>query len=183
MARAARTTRIVALLLAVTVLLGAAGYPVYVNPQADPLRQADAIVVLGGSQSGDRYRLGVELAHAGWAPTLLMSNPFAHKDKFVDGLCATPQRRVRVECFAPEPRTTLGEAREIGRLSAERGWDTVIVVTSVVHVSRARYIIEKCYHGGLVMQPTYGRLGPVAWVAMYVYQTAGYIKAFLHGPC
>ena len=178
-----RRSRLAVLLAAVLVLLAAAGYPVYVRPQVDELRKADAIVVLGGSHSGDRYRMGVELAHAGWAPTLLMSNPFAHKDKFVDKLCQTPQPRIDVECFAPDPRTTLGEGREIGRLAAERGWRTVIVVTSVTHISRARYIIEKCYDGALVMAASPTHMGPIGWAAMYIYQTAGYLKAFIQGPC
>lgn len=179
----ARATRVVALIVVVVAVLAAAGYPVYVRPQVDELRTADAIVVLGGSHSGDRYRLGLELAHDGWAPTLLMSNPYAHNDLLVDRLCDTPQSHIDIECFAPDPRTTLGEAREIGRLSAERDWDTVIVVTSMSHVSRARYIIQKCYDGGLIMTAGPSRMGALGWMTMYVYQTAGYLKAFVNGPC
>ena len=40
----------------------------------DPLRHADAILVLGG-QGGARYRLGLDLAVQGWASDLVVSNP------------------------------------------------------------------------------------------------------------
>lgn len=176
--------RRVAMLVAVLgVLAAVVGYPVYVRPQVDTVRHADAILVLGGSAAGPRYRYAVDLARQGWAPTLVLSNPYGGAQPFVDALCRTPQPRLHVECFAPDPHTTLGEGRELRRLARERHWETVIVVTSVPHVSRARYIIGKCFDGELVMAATPVRLGVVGWAAMYVYQTAGYVKSVLQGDC
>jgi uncharacterized SAM-binding protein YcdF (DUF218 family) len=175
--------RAAALVVGLVVLIALAGYPVFVRPQIDTVRKADAIVVLGGSQSGARYRYGLDLARDGWAPTLVLSNPFARKEPFVTGLCETPQHRFRIECFIPDPRTTLGEGREVRRLADERNWDTVIIVTSVPHVSRARYIVGKCFGGALIMAASPAHLGVLSWATMYVYQTAGYLKSAVLGEC
>ena len=43
------------------------GLPVYVRPQVDPLRHADAIFVLGGNEFS-RYPFGIDLGKQGWAP-------------------------------------------------------------------------------------------------------------------
>lgn len=169
--------------LAALVAFGVAGYPVYVRPQVDAVRKADAILVLGGSSSGMRYRYGLDLARQGLAPVLVLSNPYGSEEPFVNGLCKTPQEDLHIECFVPDPTTTLGEGRELRRLASERGWGTVIVVTSVPHISRARYIIGKCFDGELIMAASPTRLGPVGWTWMYLYQTAGYLKAVLQSGC
>lgn len=176
-----RRGALAAAVLVIAVAL--AGIPVYVRPQQDPLRTADAVMVLGGSHTGARYRLGLELAHAGRAPELVLSNPYGGTDPFLDRLCATPQPRIRIRCFAPDPHSTLGEAREIRDLATANHWRTVIVVTSVPHVSRARFIIEKCWDGELVMRGVPADLGPLGWAWMYAYQSAGYLKSVLRGGC
>lgn len=166
-------------LLLVGVVAGVAGYPVYVRPRVDPLRKADAILVVGGAAPQQRYRYGFELARQGWAPHLVLSNP----DGQVGAACATRDPRFTVECFDPHPPTTLGEARELHRLAHERHWRTVIVVTYTPHVSRARYIVEKCFDGELIMAASPVRLSVLDWAWMYVYQTAGYLKSVLQGGC
>lgn len=171
------------MLLALTVALAAAGFPVYVRPQVDEPRQADAILVLGGTASAARYLEGLELAQQGMAPTLVLSNPYRPPDPVLDGLCARPQAGFDIECFAPDPRTTLGEGRELRRLADERGWRTVIVVTSTSHISRARYIIGKCFDGTLVLVDTPSRLSPWGWAWIYTYHSAGYLKSWLQGAC
>ena len=182
-----RVTAILASLAAMVALAGAVGYPVYVRPQIDTLRKADAILVLGGTAAGARYRYGLELARQGWAPTLVLSNPYGAEDRgsaaLVTSMCQTPEPGLNVVCFVPEPKTTLGEGVQFRRLADENHWETVIVVTFVPHVSRARYIIAKCFDGELIMVASPTRLGPVGWAWMYVYQTAGYIKAALQPDC
>jgi len=190
-ARNALRSRVLRTLGALLVLvLGAAvlGYPVYVAPQVDQPRQADAILVLGGTASAARYLKGLELAEQGLAPTLVLSNPYRPADPVLDALCGRQQPRLRIDCFAPEPRTTLGEGRELRRLALERGWRTVIVVTSTPHISRARYIIGKCFDGELVdgelvMAATPARLSAMGWAWIYAYHSAGYVKSVLQGTC
>jgi uncharacterized SAM-binding protein YcdF (DUF218 family) len=170
-------------LVVVAALVGVAGFRVYVRPQVDPPRQADAILVLGGTASAQRYLRGLELAQQGVAPNLVLSNPYRPADPVLDGLCARPQSGFTLRCFAPEPTTTLGEGRELRRLADEHGWRTVIVVTSTSHVSRARYIIGKCFDGELILQASPTRLSPWEWAWAYTYQSAGYVKSWIQGAC
>jgi uncharacterized SAM-binding protein YcdF (DUF218 family) len=166
------------------VLVAVAGYPIYVRPQVDTPRPADAILVLGGTTSGQRYLRGLELAEQGLAPDLVLSNPYQPADPVIDGLCTRRQQPgFTVYCFAPEPRTTLGEGRELRRLAAANGWRTVMVVTSVSHVSRARYIIGKCFDGELEMVGTPTDLSPAGWAWIYAYHSAGYVKSAIQGDC
>jgi len=171
--------RIVVAVLVVAVLAGVAGYPVYVRPQVDPLRKADAILVVGGAAPKQRYRYGFDLARRGWAPHLVLSNPSGQ----AGAACATRDPRFTLECFDPRPPTTLGEARELRRMAHERHWRTVIVVTYTPHVSRARYIVEKCFDGELIMAASPAQLSVLDWAWIYVYQTAGYVKSALQGGC
>jgi uncharacterized SAM-binding protein YcdF (DUF218 family) len=168
----------------VTVLAGAAlaGVPVYVRPQIDPLRHADAILILGGEGHG-RYPYGFRLAAAGWAPEVVVSNPLGSKDDWLTDFCATPHREFKMHCFVPEPPTTQGEARELRRLAAQYGWRTVIVVTYRPHISRARYILRRCFDGALIMVESPEHISVPNWVVQYVYQTAGYIRAMLETGC
>jgi hypothetical protein len=158
------------------------GLPVYVRPQIDPLRHADAILVLGG-EGWNRYPFGFELATQDWAQTLVFSWSHEPKDTWVSHQCATPHPRFKVYCFTPDPPTTKGEARELRKLAANYGWRTVIVVTYRPQISRARFILERCFDGDLVMVASPAQLSPQRWAFEYVYQTAGYVRAALQPSC
>lgn len=165
-------------LLAAAVL---AGLPVYVYPQVDPLRSADAIVVLGGT-AYERFDVGLDLAERGYAPELVIAASTGiddpHMAKYCDG-----RFPFRVACFEPDPWTTRGEAQEIRRRAEAEGWRHIIVVTFTPHVSRARYIVGKCFDGELTMvgSPSPSGLPFLAW--MYLRQSAGYIKAATEFGC
>ncbi|MFE6859749.1 YdcF family protein [Nocardia sp. NPDC057668] len=173
----------VRLAAAVTVCgaVAVAGLPVYVHPQLDPLRPADAIVVLGGTPY-ERFDLGLELARRGYAPQLLISRSTGADDpemaKYCDGHFA-----FQVSCFEPDPWTTQGEAQEVGRRAARFGWRHIIVVTFTPHISRARYILGKCFDGELTMVASPTPTGPRFWSWMYLRQSAGYLKAFAEPRC
>ncbi|MBL1074058.1 YdcF family protein [Nocardia sp. 2] len=173
-----------AAVLALLPALVGAGLPVYVYPQVDPLRKADAIVVLGGN-GVDRYRYGLELARQGYAPNVLFSNPYGEYTDIdeVREPCHTPQVGFTLECFAPDPPTTLGEGRELRRVAAARGWHTVIVVTMRPHLSRARYILAECFSGELVMRASTERFSTGYWAWSYLYQTAGYLRTLTERDC
>jgi hypothetical protein len=171
--------------IAIWVLLIAAvvaGLPVYVWPQTDPLRRADAILVLGG-YGYDRYRLGFELGSDGWAPTVVVSNPNSSEDPWLTKYCATPHPDFDLHCFMPDPPTTKGEGRELRRLATEHDWHNVIVVTFRPQISRARFILERCFDGALVMVASPADLPAPRWAFEYVYQTAGYVRAALQPGC
>lgn len=173
------------LAVSVCLLLVAAsigGLPVYVYPQVDPLRHADAILILGGA-GYRRYPFGFDLGMQGWAPTVVVSNPHGSKDRWLTGYCATPHPAFDLHCFVPEPPTTKGEAQELRRLARQYGWHTVIVVTFRPHISRARFILEQCFNGDLVMVASPTHISTARWPFEYFYQTAGYVRAVLQPGC
>lgn len=170
--------------MALVVLIAAAiaGLPVYVRPRLDRLRHADAVFVLGGYEY-DRYPYGMSLAAAGWAPNLVISNPHGSNDEWLDGYCRKPHPELTLHCFVPDPNTTRGEAHELRRLATEHGWRTVIVVTFLPQISRARFILSKCFDGDLIMVASPTPVPPLRWIYEYAYQTAGYVRAVLQPSC
>lgn len=153
----------------------AALWPVYVRPRVDEPAPADAILVLGGAHDG-REQLGLRLAHEGFAPRVLFSDPYdgsARMNRICHGGYA-----FEVICFDPEPRTTRGEGRELARRARAEGWRRVIVVTFTPHISRARYVIGKCWDGELLFEDPAPRLSAARWAYDYVYQSVGFAKAF-----
>ncbi|NDZ93633.1 YdcF family protein [Streptomyces sp. SID6673] len=166
--------------LLVAVLV--AGLPVYVFPQTDYIRRADAIIVLGGV-GYDRYPYAFKLGAEAWAPVVVVSNANGTRDPWLTRYCGEPHAEFHLHCFVPEPRTTSGEAHELGRLAREFNWHTVIAVTSRPHISRARYILRRCFDGELIMVSSPGHISPLRWVAEYGYQTAGYARAALREDC
>ncbi|MFI5779099.1 YdcF family protein [Nocardia sp. NPDC051570] len=176
--------RAAVILAALTVLIASlaiAGLPVFVHPQTDPLRPADAIVVLGGTAYA-RFDIGLDLAERGYAPELLISRSTGADDPVMDKYCARPYP-FHVDCFIPDPWTTQGEAQEIARQTALHGWRHIIVITNTPHVSRARYIVGKCFHGQITMVASPADTGLRYWAWMYIRQSAGYARAFLSPGC
>lgn len=173
---------IVGIVVALVVVIVAVGVPVYVAPQVDQLRHADAIVVLGGHDY-ERYPYGLELALSGYAPEIAMSNPAGSEDIWLTDMCRHQRYPFHVSCFEPDPPTTRGEAQEIGRLARAHHWQSIIVVTFRPHISRARYIISRCYDGELIMSDSKAAISVGDWAWNYLYQTAGYIRASLQSGC
>ncbi|AYJ48177.1 YdcF family protein [Rhodococcus sp. P1Y] len=173
-----RFTLVAAVLAVIGVL---AGLPVYVFPQVDELRAADAVIVLGGSPY-ERFEYGIDLAEQGYAPRVVLSNSVGPEDPRMQQICGGDYS-VEVECFVPSPWSTRGEAEEIERLSLENGWNHIIVVTYTPHLSRARFIVEECYSGELTMAASPTHQSAIQWVESYIYQTAGYAKALLSPSC
>ncbi len=161
---------VVTLATAVTAL-----WPVYVSPRTGPPDRADAILVLGGAHDG-REQLGLRLARDGYAPWVVFSDPYTNSP-MINRICHGGYS-FRVTCFDPEPRTTRGEGRELARLARAHNWHRVIVVTFTPHISRARYILEKCWPGELLFADPQPDLSVARWAYDYVYQSAGYLKAY-----
>lgn len=164
------------------IVIGFVGAPVYVRPQADPLQPADAILVLGGPDFR-RYPFGLGLGAVGWAPTVVLSNPYGANNAWLTNLCATPRTDFQLRCFVPDPRSTRGEAQEFHRLAEQYGWRRVIVVTHTAHISRARYLLERCFSGELTMVASPSDVSLPRWAYEYAYQTAGFVKALAQDGC
>lgn len=119
-------------------------------------------MVLSGGR-GHRLAEGRRLIARGVSDTLVISDG---RDEGWDGanrLC----RSGRAICFEPDPYSTQGEARWIAREAEERGWDSVVVVTSRYHVPRTRMIVGRCFKGDLAVvgaePPLENRIVGVAW--------------------
>lgn len=158
-----------------------AGWRVYMHPQTDPLRPADAIVVLGGTPY-ERFDVGLDLAKRGYAPYLLIAQSTGANDRNMDKYCKG-DFTFTVSCFIPDPWTTEGEAQEIRAKAQELGWHHIIVITFTPHVSRARYIVGKCFDGELTMVASPTPSGVAFWSWMFVRQSGSYVKAFLTPGC
>ena len=158
----------------------AIGYRLFGTDHQDPLRQADAIVVLGGEHDG-REDYGLRLAEAGYAATVVLSDPYGADDPTMMRVCAVKSKSFRVICERPDPSTTKGEAMIVRRLAVENGWRSVIVVSWKFHLVRARYIFGQCFDGSVIMRAvprTYAR--PMwRWAYTYTYQFGGLAKASL----
>jgi uncharacterized SAM-binding protein YcdF (DUF218 family) len=133
-------------LLAV-LLLTLVALPLTVFPPSVAVpRDADVVIVLAGGR-GERLakaRVLMDRAVGPPAERLLISNGDAEGWPDANDLCGTSTEAYTVDCFRPDPDTTAGEARAIGALAAEEGWERIAVVTSTYHATRARLRIERC---------------------------------------
>ncbi|MEV0249492.1 YdcF family protein [Nocardia sp. NPDC050712] len=172
-----KRTTVLLLGFVVTLAIGVTAlWPVYVRPRTDPPATADAILVLGGAHDG-REQLGLRLAREGYAPWVVFSDPYTNS-AMINRICHGGYS-FRVSCFDPSPRTTRGEGRELARLARANDWQRVIVVTFTPHISRARYILGKCWAGDMLFVDPRPHLSVVRWAYDYLYQSAGYLKAAL----
>lgn len=187
-----------AALVAVLIIAGLAGYPVYVQPKTDQLAHADAIFVLGG-YGDERPAFGASLYQQGWAPNLVISNPGGDgtpplhpASRWFKTWCESPTYGSDVLgfqpvstkfCPDPSPATTEGEAAAFAKLAAEHGWRSVIVVTFRPHISRARMIFHRCFNGRVIMAESPADIPPLRWAYEYVYQTAGFVKSLFTRTC
>lgn len=143
----------------------------FVWPQAaqTPPAHADAVVVLSGGENG-RLDPALALVQRGIAPVLAISSAFrdprwtkAHR------LCRGQDgpTRFRVLCFEANPYSTRGEAETFSRLARRYGWNRIVVVTSSYHVTRARMLFRRCFHGQLwtVGTPATWYLLPEEWAS------------------
>ena len=162
----------------------------YRDHSTQPLRPADAIIVLGGEHDG-REDYGLQLAREGYSTskTVLISNPdlpYHARTKWstdlMNRICG-PQPGLEVICFPPVPSTTRGEAMFTQKIAKERGWKSVIVISWRYHLVRARYIFGQCFDGDVELAAVprdYGK-SIRRWTYTTLYQYAGLTKAAILG--
>jgi uncharacterized SAM-binding protein YcdF (DUF218 family) len=129
----------------------------FVWPPRHPASRADAVVVLAGGR-GPRLAKGLELVRRGVAPVLVVSDGWSPTWPEANRLCAGRPAPVSVACFHPAPYSTRGEAEAFARLAAQRGWRSVVVVSSRYHLVRARLLFERCYDGTVETAASQGTL-------------------------
>lgn len=174
--------RAIGLLAALVVVWLVGGYFVIVRPATDAPAPVDAILVLGPPSVDHRATDALAMAAAGQAHTVVISVP-TDSGWRIRRACELPVPEYTVICFKPDPSTTRGEAEQIRRLADEHGWRSLMVITSTYHVTRARLIVQRCFSGRLLMVAASGRPSPGNYAFQYLYQTGGFVKAFLHRAC
>ena len=151
-------TNLVALLFVVVlcVVVYAARHPILrfaaetwiVN---EPAAHADAIVVLGDDNFyGDRATQAAQMFRQGVAPVVVASGrrlrPSAGISELMEhDLIERGVPKEKVERFAHDAENTREEAVALRRLAREKGWKSVVVVTSNYHTRRVRYIFQKVF--------------------------------------
>ena len=172
---------------AVAVTLGlvwlAACYALFYNPQTEPVRSADAVVVLAGA-SGERLPLGLELMEQGTAPVLVLSSTNSPGNVDADQICDDPSLiPYQLICFTPDVDTTRGEARSIARLAQDNGWDSVAVVTSRYHATRASTYIEQCSDAHFILAASSPDAGPGEWLRRFTEESVALASAWIRPVC
>lgn len=170
--RRSRSRRLVVVLsgiVTVAVAIVLLCIPVYAPPpQPYDLDQVDAVFILG-PPTGDRIEVGERLAReAGNVPIYL---------SVWSGVVCKP----RFVCVHAHPWTTAGEAAALDAAIRADGIRHPIVVTSRVHVMRARYIFDRCVS---TKPPVIGVVHARPWwdaVRQPAYQWAAMIKAVIVG--
>lgn len=185
--RAPRWTLLVgAVALTVVAVADGIGFLIFSRAASDPLTRADAVVVLAGEHDG-REDYGVELARAGIAPVVVLSDPYKTDDPVMRRLCAGAPG-IETICERPPSFTTRGEASMARRLADERQWKRVMVVTWRFHLYRARMIFSQCFSsspGAVMMRdvPRSYSYDLAQWQQIYLYQYGALAKATAQGPC
>ncbi|MGI5242952.1 hypothetical protein [Dactylosporangium sp. CA-139066] len=173
-ARRRRRRRAVTAVLALTLAAASATIArLFVWPDLPPLpARADAVVELGGP--GERRPVALDLVRQGRAPLAAIS---VSVDEVDTTWCYKGRLdNVPVTCFHPDPYTTRGEARAIADMARERGWRSVILVTTPDQASRAILRLSRCYDGQIFVATA--PLPWRQWPAQIAYQSGATVKAY-----
>lgn len=116
-----------------------------------PLQSSDAIVVISGDEALARYRDGIRLYRAGWAPKLIFSGAAwdgTHSNaEVMRGLALSdgvPETAILVD---PNADDTYGNAVHTRELMEAHGLKSAILVTSPYHLQRAVLTFRGVFDG------------------------------------
>jgi hypothetical protein len=183
--RRPRPRQVVAVLagfVALAVIIAVVGLPLYAFPRTEPGRKTDVIMVIGPPDPS-RIRIAERMIGRGLSDRLVVSVPKSGFLSAVEQRVCTERQAFPVTCFTPDPFTTQGEARELGRLAKQNGWTSASVITYTPHIFRSRIIMQRCFSGELDMVADRSPIGIRGWVYAYLYQTGALVKVALHQSC
>jgi uncharacterized SAM-binding protein YcdF (DUF218 family) len=113
----------------------------------EPPVKADAAVVLGGDEHGERTLKAAQLAQAGWVPIVFLSGPKALPHYESANMLAFAEERGFPESMFEEIHHNETSTRaEAGVITAElrrRGIHRILLVTSLFHTRRAYYLFHR----------------------------------------
>ncbi len=131
----------------------------------DPAAHADAILVLGDDNFyGDRATEAAQLFRQVVAPVVVASGrrlrPGAGMSELIEhDLIERGVPKENVLRFPHDADNTREEAVALRRLAKEKGWKSVVVVTSNYHTRRVRYIFQKVFPSGVEVSVASARDG------------------------
>lgn len=152
----------------------------FVFPSTDSPPPVDAVVVLAGD-APTRLPVAVDLAESRSEP-LVISAAVGTVNAPARELCEDPGS-LTVLCFAPSPSNTRGEASAIGQLVAEHGWDSIAVVTSSAHVTRAGLLVGRCTDAAVHMVQARPSLSPSRWAHHVAHELGGLVESGVRRSC
>jgi hypothetical protein len=166
----------IAALLGVVLMAGALGVSAYVYPAAAELpARADVIYVIGPPTEG-RIALAEQLRRDGIADDILISVPTDGQQSAAN---LSACQEAWVTCVHPEPFTTAGE---MAVLRDEYGTEaSAVVITFTPHVSRTRFIADRCAGARVTVVDVPTSLDLGKWIYQFAYQTGGFAKALVVG--
>jgi len=170
---------LVALFAVGLVAVGAATVKFILRPETDSPERADAVAVLAGGQ-GERLAKALQLIQTGTAPALVISNGADPKWPEANRLCSGTST-FEVICFRPDPDNTRGEARALASLAESRRWQSLLVVTSTYHVTRARLLLRRCYAGKTSVLAAPSSAGAFRMFLNVTREWAGLARSLAHG--
>jgi len=121
----------------------------------DLLEKSDAIIVLSDDNFyADRATRAAELYRQNLAPTVVASGrrlrPYAGISELTThDLVERGVPKERILLFPQDADNTREEAEALKTLARQKGWKSVIIVTSNYHTRRARYIFRKVFPGDI----------------------------------
>ncbi len=144
-----------AVVLTLAVMAGYLFYG-YISGDAQPAPVerngvTDAIVVLTGGKG--RIGTGVRLLKAGAGRSLILSGVDADADMdsiFINGIERSVRDRITLE---KRSGSTYENAMEVKRIAVEKGFRSVILVTSSYHMKRALLIFSHTLPGYIAIRP------------------------------
>jgi uncharacterized SAM-binding protein YcdF (DUF218 family) len=154
-----------------------------VNPRVtETLVPADAIVVFpGGPEADERFERAIRLTEAGLAPVLFVATDVKQTD-LEASICDGTDYEFETACRTTNPVNTFGNAVVTAEVAAQRGWKSVILVTSDDHIARSHMLLRRCFDGDIqtaVSVKTEGR----ERVRRTVYEWGAMVKAVFVDRC
>jgi uncharacterized SAM-binding protein YcdF (DUF218 family) len=119
----------------------------------DPLRPVDALVTLAGDP--ERVAYGAALFNRGYTHDFIVTDMRINAPNS-QGEYASWVRSRATQLGVPPDRqfvapgtvaTTYAEANSVRQLAVQRGWQSIMVVTSPFHTRRSRIIFREVFHG------------------------------------
>jgi uncharacterized SAM-binding protein YcdF (DUF218 family) len=149
----------------------------FLFPRTHTPAKADAVVVFRGGR-GERLNTALRLMEAKVAAHLIIPNGTVASWPQANRLCRG-RHSFTVSCPDPEVENTRGEARAIAGVARDKGWRSLVLVTSTYHVTRARLLLGRCFDGRLDAVKAGPGLTPGRYLARVSHEWAGLAEAEL----